>query len=113
MSGAAKSAEKEAPLIPALFLEWRPAIDVSRLFRFMARTVEAVMDRSPTEFGIFGVTGGLPDINGAEDAAEDAIPFVCMPGGTGLLAFVMPLCVDVVTGAMVIGRIARSPRGTG
>lgn len=83
------SAAREADLRPALFLEFLTNIcdDVSRFARFMGRTVDAVIDRSPAECGgCFALGGFLADINGDGDDLEGIeAPFVWIPGGIGRL----------------------------
>jgi hypothetical protein len=85
--------------MPALFLELRPdaRFIVSRRARLLGRTVEAVIARSLAEFGVCFAPGGLLfDIDGDGDDADDAAPFVWMPGGTGRLILPVAFCTAVV-----------------
>lgn len=91
----AKNTERK----PALFLELRPdaRFRVSRRARWLGRTVEAVMARSLAELGACFAPGGLIlDSDGEGDDADDAAPFVWMPGGTGRLILPEAFCTAVV-----------------
>lgn len=97
MPWAAISPDSDAERMPALFLEFLPSAaweDASRRARLTGRTVEAVMVRSLAEFGVcFALGGGfLADKEGDGDEADDAMPLVWIPGGTGRLALVAPFC---------------------
>lgn len=90
---AVASAVTEADRRPALFRELRPSCaDVSRRARFCGRGawLPAPLGVGPALMAGFALVGALLAVmegDGEGDGRAGPVPFVCMPGGIGRLAF--------------------------